>query len=256
MPKTIISEGKTTNEAVEKGLKKLNVSKNMVDIKVIENEAKRSFFDILAPRIVKVELTVKEDMQETKVDVRENRSSSKYKENRVDKDYKSNVEEKISKVFSPANKEDLEKAKQKAEVFLEKLLKNVSEQEYKYNIKIQNDILNITITGENIGFLIGYRGDVLNSLQVIITSILNKGVESRIKVFLDIEGYREKREKSLEELAVKVSKTVLRNGKSITLEPMSSYERKIIHAKLQENDNITTYSVGEDPNRKIVIAKK
>ena len=94
-----------------------------------------------------------------------------------------------------------------------------------------------------------------NSLQNIITSVANKESESRVKIFLDIEGYREKRIKVLEELAVKVSKIVLKNGKSITLEPMSAYERKIIHSKLQENELIKTHSVDEEPYRKIVISK-
>ena len=71
---------------------------------------------------------------------------------------------------------------------------------------------------------------------------------------LDIQGYRNKRKKVLEELAVKVAKTVLKNGNEITLEPMTAYERKIIHNKLQENEKVTTHSIGEEPNRRIVIS--
>ena len=93
-------------------------------------------------------------------------------------------------------------------------------------------------------------------MQTILSSIANKKVNDRIKLILDIGNYREKREKSLEELAEKVSKTVLRNGKNITLEPMTAFERKIIHSKLQENPRIETYSIGEGDNRRVVIAKK
>lgn len=93
-------------------------------------------------------------------------------------------------------------------------------------------------------------------MQTLISSIANKKVKERIKVILDIQNYREKREKNLIELAEKVSKTVLRNGKNITLEPMSPYERKIIHSALQENSRIETYSIGEGDNRRVVIAKK
>jgi len=234
MTKTIISEGKTTNEAIENGLKELKVTKNMVDIKVLENEDKRSFFDILAPRVVKVELTVKENSVEISKEtvVRERRE------------------------MPVATEQELELAKKKAEEFLKELLKNISDKEFSYSIDIKDGQVKIEISGEDAGILIGYRGDVLNSLQVIITSVVNKNIESRIRVLLDIEGYREKREKVLEELAVKVSKTVLKQGKPITLEPMTAYERKIIHSKLQENNEITTYSVGEEPNRKIVIARK
>ena len=83
----------------------------------------------------------------------------------------------------------------------------------------------------------------------------NLNIKSKIRVFLNIDNYKEKREKSLEELAIKVSKTVLRTNKAITLEPMNSYERKIIHSKLQEVSNVTTHSIGEEPNRRIVIEK-
>ena len=93
-------------------------------------------------------------------------------------------------------------------------------------------------------------------MQTILSSIANKNVNERIKLILDIGNYREKREKVLEELAEKVSKTVLNNGKNITLEPMNAFERKIIHSKLQENPRIETYSIGEGDSRRVVIAKK
>ena len=104
--------------------------------------------------------------------------------------------------------------------------------------------------------MIGYRGDVLNSLQTILNSIASKHLESRVRVILNIGNYKEKREKALEELADKVSKTVLKTGKSITLEPMVAYERKIIHNRLQQNSLVRTYSIGDEPYRKVVIAKK
>lgn len=235
MSKTIISEGKTTNEAIENGLKELNVSKNMVDIKVIENEGKRSFFDILAPRVVKVELTLREDVEKSKPVVAEK------KENR---------EERIIDV------KELENAKNNVEKFMTDFLKTVSEKNFECNVEIVDQNVEVSITGEESGFLIGYRGDVLNSIQTILSSIANKNNNSRIKVILDIENYRNKRKDTLENLAIKVSKTVGRTGKSITLEPMGAYERKIIHTKLQDNKYVTTYSVGEEPNRKVVIAKK
>lgn len=231
MLKSIISEGKTTNEAIEKGLKQLNVSKNMVDIKVLENEEKRSFFNILAPRVVKVELTVKEN----------EKNNEKIEKKEVNR----NVDSK-----------DLEVAKIKIEEFLNNFLKNVSDKEFNYVVEIKNQNIEINITGEDSGFLIGYRGDVLNSLQTILSSIANKNNDSKIRVILDIENYRNKRKETLENLAIKVAKTVSKTGKSITLEPMGAYERKIIHSKLQENRYVKTHSIGEEPNRKVVISKK
>ncbi len=225
MSNSIISEGKTTKEAIENGLKILNVSKNEVDIKVLENEEKRSFFSILDPRVVKVELTVKEKKPEI-------------------------VEKKEYKVTT----EEVNEAKNKVEIFLKEFV-NKFDTNIKYEIKVEDNEVRVTMNGENSGVLIGYRGETLNSLQTILSSIGNKNNENKVRVILDIENYREKRKKVLEELAEKVSKTVLRTGKSITLEPMPAYERKIIHSKLQSNSRIDTHSIGENQNRRIVISK-
>lgn len=226
MSKVIISEGKTTNEAIEKGLKELNTTRNNVEIKILEQE-KRSFFDILAPRVVKVELTVKEEH-----------------ENKINKEH----------VKIEISDEELYKIKEKIDIFIKEFLSEI-DNEFKYSIEIKDSNINVNIDGKKSGILIGYRGDTLNSLQTILTAIVNHDNNTRIKVFLNIDNYKEKREKALEELAIKVSKTVLRNNKSITLEPMNAYERKIIHSKLQDVNNIKTHSIGEEPNRRIVIEK-
>lgn len=220
MSKIIVSEGKTTSEAIEKGLKELNLHRDQVEIRVLEQE-KRSFFNILAPRVVKVELTVKEKPQK---------------------------EEKI------LTEEDLEETKNNVEKFIKEFLKNLGE-EYKYDINIEKNEINVKIDGGNSGTLIGYRGETLNALQHILSLIANKHTSAKVRVLLNVDGYKEKREKTLEELALKVSKTVIRTNKSITLEPMNAYERKIIHSKLQDMTDIRTHSIGEEPHRRIVIEK-
>lgn len=233
MATSIISEGKTTNEAIEKGLKQLNVSKNMVDIKVLENTEKRSFFDILAPRVVKVELTIKENAESfTKPEVK-------------------NIEKEVKLIDA----KELDEAQSRVKEFLDNFLNNVSDKKFNYDIEIIDQNICVNITGEESGLLIGYRGDVLNSLQTILSSIANKNSDSKIKVILDIENYRNKRKETLENLAIKIAKTVSKTGKPITLEPMGAYERKIIHSKLQDNKYVTTHSIGEEPNRKVVISK-
>ena len=226
MTNSIISEGKTTNEAIENGLKQLKVSKDKVDIKVLENENKKSFFSILTPRVVKVEITLKE---------------SEKREEKPKKEYDNNIE-------------DINIAKQRVEEFLNNWLSKV-DNSLEYNIKIEEFTIFIDIKGESAGTLIGYRGETLNAMQSILSSIANRNFNNKIRLILDIENYREKRAKKLEELAEKISKTVLRTGKSITLEPMSAYERKIIHSKLQENTRVETHSIGEGDNRRIVISK-
>ena len=114
----------------------------------------------------------------------------------------------------------------------------------------------ICVNGKNINYLIGYRGETLNYLQLIFSNVANKQLKNKCTVILDIENYREKRKVVLEELAEKISKTVIKKKKKIELEPMSAYERKIIHTKLQNNSKVKTYSVGEEPNRRIVVDLK
>jgi spoIIIJ-associated protein len=230
MDKSIISEGKTTNDAIENGLKKLNVSKNMVDIKVLENEEKRSFFSILTPRVVKVQLTLKEGKQEA------NSSKKERKE----------IELSI---------EEQEKAKNNVENFLKEFLDKV-QKNAEYSIETSKAGLNVNIESKDLGFLIGYRGETLYAIQTILSSIANKNIKGRVRVILDIAGYKEKRVKTLENLADKVAKTVERTQKSVTLEPMKAYERKIIHARLQNSKKVTTNSIGEEPRRKVVISIK
>ena len=115
-------------------------------------------------------------------------------------------------------------------------------------------MVEVIINGENSGILIGYRGETLYALQTILSSVANKGLENRVTIRLDIENYKAKREKTLQDLAIKTAKTVMKTGKSITLEPMQAYERKIIHSALQDNKRISTNSIGEEPRRRIVIA--
>ncbi len=230
MEKSIISEGKTTNEAIEKGLKELKVSKNMVDIKVLENEEKRSFFSILTPRVVKVQLTLKEDIKDI-----------------------SNIKKEKKEI--ELSTEEQEKAKNNLEKFLMDFFEKI-DKDIKYSIKTSNKWINIDIKNPNLGFLIGYRGETLYAFQNILSSIASKGIENKVRVILDIEGYKAKREKSLEELAEKIAKVVVKTKKSVTLEPMQAYERKIIHTKLQNSEVVETKSIGEEPRRKVVISLK
>ena len=220
MEKTVRTEGKTTTEAIEKGLKELGVSKDKVEIKVLEEE-KRSFYSILSPRVVKVELTLKEDKKE---------------KNKEEKKHNENIQE-------------IEKAEQDIKEFLDNFLTK----ETKYEVKINNFDIYVDMNGENLNYLIGYRGETINAIQTILTAIANKKSTQKIRVYLDIAGYREKRIKTLEDLAEKLARTVERTKKSVTLEPMTAYERKIIHTKLQNNSKVKTFSKGEEPYRKVVI---
>ena len=151
--------------------------------------------------------------------------------------------------------EEQEKAEKNVEKFLKEFLEK-TQKDAKYSIEKTLSGLKVNINNENLGFLIGYRGETLYAFQTILSTIASKGTESRVRVVLDIEGYKAKREKALEDLAEKLEKTVIKTKKSVTLEPMQAYERKIIHAKLQNSDKVETRSIGEEPRRRVVISLK
>ena len=230
--KSIISEGNTTNEAIENGLKILKVSQDMVNVKVLETE-KKSFFSILAPRVVKVELTLKDEKE-------------------LKKSKEKTITKKEIKEIAP---EKIEKAEQNVNKFLESFLAKVGNN-IKYEINKTSTGLEVYIKGDESGFLIGYRGETLYSFQTILSSIANENIDEKIRLWLDIEGYKEKREKTLQDLAIRIAKTVERTKKSTTLEPMQAYERKIIHSALQDSKTVKTESIGEEPRRRVVISLK
>lgn len=223
-----IFEGKTTTEAIENGLKELGITKEEAEIKILENEDKRSFFNILTPRIIKVEIISK----------------------------KEKIKEKIQKNKEKVEHIDFDKAIKNIENFLKDWTKSIPGSQITYEVKKEEDYIKANIEGEDLNYLIGHRGDVLNQLQIILSSVASKDLEYKARVILNICGYKEKREKSLEELAEKLEKTVIRTKKSITLEPMTAYERKIIHTRLQNSHKVTTTSIGEEPYRKVVISLK
>lgn len=122
--------------------------------------------------------------------------------------------------------------------------------------KSDGDTLFTEMSGEHMGLVIGKRGDTLDALQYLTSLIVNHEVSERIRVILDTENYREKRQTALVALANRLADKVARTGKKHTLEPMNPYERRIIHSCLQANDEVTTFSIDEEPRRKVVIAPK
>jgi spoIIIJ-associated protein len=114
----------------------------------------------------------------------------------------------------------------------------------------------INLEGPDLGILIGRRGETLDALQYLVNLSVNKNQETRKKIIIDIEGYRSRREKTLEKLALKLADKAKQRGRNVVLEPMSSQERRIIHTALQGRDDIFTFSEGEEPYRKIIISPK
>ena len=234
--KVYVFEGKTSTEAIEKGLKELKVSKNKVDIKILESEDKRSFFSILTPRVVKVEMRLKDVQDEQKQEPKEQKAENK----------------KVVRSEDVDNTEAINSAKK----FLDEFIDKLPSKDLSYEITEDGNVIKVDIKGDDTGYLIGYRGEVLNSIQTVLSNVASKSSREKARVIVNIGGFREKREKDLQNLAVKIAGTVVKTKKAITLEPMSAYERKIIHTKLQENDKVKTFGVGEEPYRKVVVSLK
>ena len=228
MARSIISEGKTSTEAIEKGLKELGCKKEDVEIKVLE-ENKKALFSILDARVVKVELTVKENAD-------------------------SKTSETVEKPKKIASKEEIELGKEKVTKFLDEFVKLFGDTEYTIN---ENEgMLQIEFTGNNASKLIGYRGDTINAMQNVLFAIANTENNTKVKISINIENYREKREKTLNNLARKIENQVKKTGRRVVLEPMTAYDRKILHTALQNSNSVTTYSIGEEPRRKLVVDVK
>ncbi len=216
---------KSVDEAVEAALKELNASRDDVDIEVIE-EPSKGFLGIGAHDAV-VRVTVK------------------------------GAEKKTEKAAKAPSKPKVipEDADKTAKEFLDGIFKAMN-LEVQIDAKKTDEGVDIELSGDNMGIVIGKRGDTLDSLQYLTSLVVNKGSEDYVKVSLDTENYREKRTETLLSLSNRLAEKVAKTGKRFTLEPMNPYERRVIHSNLQDNENVTTYSIGQEPYRKVVIAPK
>jgi len=120
----------------------------------------------------------------------------------------------------------------------------------------EEDSITVRLTGDDIGIVIGRRGETLDALQYLLSLVVNRRSEEYIRVIMDVADYRKKREETLVRLAKRVADKVTKYRKNVTLEPMNPYERRIIHSTLQNHKNVETQSTGEEPNRKVVVRYK
>ncbi|AWI07487.1 RNA-binding cell elongation regulator Jag/EloR [Clostridium drakei] len=143
-----------------------------------------------------------------------------------------------------------------AKTFLRDIL-NYMKVKAEIKTKEEGNLIKVSLTGPDMGILIGYRGETLDSLQYLISLVVNKGHEGEYKrVILDTENYRLKREETLKRLARRIADKVRKTGRSVKLEPMNPYERRIIHSALQDDILVDTYSEGEEPHRRVVVDLK
>ena len=285
MEKTLITTGKTIALAIEAALTQLGLSRDDVSVQVLA-QAKPGFLGIGAAP-AKVEITYespeapksafgsasrskpktkpapvggdahiapkKAEKASAPAPKKEAAPAPKKEEKPAPKKESPKAEKKAPaepKVFAPAAPGSVE---EKIEVFLKGLLEHMGSQAVPHAWKEEDNTYNVELTGEDLGYLIGRRGDTLDALQHLANYSVNRHVEGHIRINVDAEQYRQKREESLRRYATKKAQQVLKAHRRTTLEPMNAYERHVIHAALQDMDRITTYSVGTEPNRRVVI---
>ena len=154
------------------------------------------------------------------------------------------------KTYAPAEPGSVEA---QIEAFIKGLLEHMDSKAVPHRWKDGDNSYRVDLVGDDLGYLIGRRGDTLDAIQHLCNYTVNRGVEGHIRINVDAESYREKREESLRRYARKKAQQVLKVRRRTTLEPMNAYERHVIHAALQDMDNITTHSTGVEPNRRVVI---
>ena len=154
------------------------------------------------------------------------------------------------KVYAPAEAGSVE---EKIETFLKGLLEHMDSKAVPHAWKDGDNTYKVDLVGDDLGYLIGRRGDTLDAIQHLANYTINRDVEGHVRINVDAECYRQKREDSLRRYARKKAQQVLKARRRTTLEPMNAYERHVIHAALQDMDNITTHSTGTEPNRRVVI---
>ncbi len=216
MKKVTEQIGKTVEEAIRKGLEELKVSRDDVKIEVLEEPTYGGVLGILSAKMAKVRLTVDKKMSE----------------------------------------EQYQKTVSKLDEILKQIFSITGENEIKYNIERKDNQVLLNIEGDNVSHLIGYKGKNIEALQSLINSMMQREDEEYAKVFVEINGYKKQKEEKLKKLAQKMANNVIKFRKPIKLEPMSAYERLIIHNELASRDDVETESFGEEPRRRVVIRKK
>lgn len=253
------STGKTLDEAIENGLAELKVSKENVDIKIIE---KGGFF-----KKAKVILTVDEDVEQklkqrdTKIaeeeilinNIEEVQSERPFNVEKMEDNEKTEEVKKLDTIVD--NQEDLSVVASGVINFIKQYcaLQSI---DFNYLIQENQDDINVDIRGEGTEKLIGYRGEGINSLQYLCNIIASKINKNCPRVYINVGNYKQEREQSLIKLARRLASKVAKTKLSMKLEPMTAYERKIIHNALQNDSFVKTYSVGEEPKRCLVIDLK
>ena len=275
MEKSIVTTGKTIDLAIEAALTQLGLDRDSVSVQVL-TQAKAGFLGIgSTPAKVQVTYEAPDPKPEAPKSALGSASRSKPKaakkpeapkaeapkpaepkaepkkdEPKAEPKKETPKAPKEPKVYTPAQPGSVE---EKIEIFLKGLLEHMGSKAEPHASKVDGNTYEVELVGEDLGYLIGRRGDTLDAIQHLCNYAVGRNVEGHIRINVDAENYRQKREESLQHYAQKKAQQVLKAHRRTTLEPMNAYERHVIHSALQDTDRITTYSVGSEPNRRVVI---
>ena len=231
--RTIEVTATSVEKAIEKGLMMLGASQDDVSVKVVNNGSMLTK--------AKIEMTVFASAEEKEEYLKNNTTSTPSPTQQSEREE------------LPYDAELSKKAQEVVYNFMEGFLKAYNN-EFNLIVEEQNKDVYALITGENMGGLIGHHGEALEAIQYLLNQYVKENVEGYVrKVYVDVENYRSRRENTLVDMANRLAQKVLKVKRSIKLEPMNRYERKIIHTALQNINHISTHSEGKDPNRYLVI---
>ena len=261
--------GKTEEEAVAKALAQLGLDRDDVSVEILER-AKSGFLG-LGSCPAKVRVSYGEETDDAPVSQEEpqapqtaapapkqEKKQEKSAERRPEK-RKEPKQPAVKETPAPQATQDLgEEVNDEKAAAIRTFLTGLLEQmESPAQVRVylpEKGRYKVILEGENLGVLIGRRGETLDAIQQLTCYAVNRSASGRVRVQLDAEGYREKREQSLQHLARKVAGKVTKYRRSVTLEPMNAYERHVIHTALQDVPGVTTYSTGTEPNRRVIVA--
>ena len=261
--------GKTEDEAIRKALEQLGLDRDDVSVEILER-AKSGFLglgscpakvrvsygpeeeEVVVAPVVKAEPKVEKPKAEKKVEKAEKPVRKEPKKKETPKEPVKEEEAPVKPAADNGEEVNDEKA-QAIRKFLSGLLEQMDSAAAIKVYQPEKGRYKVILEGDHLGALIGRRGETLDAIQQLTNYAVNR-TGGRVRVQLDAEGYREKREQSLQHLARKVAGKVVKYRRSVTLEPMNAYERHVIHTALQEVPGVTTYSTGVDPNRRVIVA--
>ena len=202
------------------------------------------------PEPVKAEAPKAEKPKAPKAEKKVEKTEKKVEKKAEKTEKKVEKKEAAPKTYAPAEAGSVE---EKVEIFIKGLLEKMGSDAVPHCWKETENTYKVDLVGEDLGYLIGRRGDTLDAIQHLANYTVGRNTEGHIRINVDAEAYREKREDSLRRYARKKAQQVLKARRRTTLEPMNAYERHVIHAALQDMENITTHSTGTEPNRRVVI---